>query len=97
MTVSIPKFVPVTSLRQEAANVLKSIRNGLEPVVIMQRSRAVAVMISVNTYERMIREREILGILAMGEKDIKAAKGISIEQLLAEVDEENAKGEQWQF
>ena len=93
MTAPIPKFVPVTSLRQEAANVLKSIRNGQEPVVIMQRSRAVAVMIRVDTYERMIREREILGILAMGDKDIKSAKGISIEKLLAEIDDETAGGE----
>ncbi len=91
MDAHIPKFVPVTSLRQEAANVLKAIANGQEPVVIMQRSRAVAVMIGVETYERMIREREILGILAMGDKDIKAAKGISIDQLLAEVDGEMLK------
>jgi prevent-host-death family protein len=91
MDAHIPKFVPVTSLRQEAANVLKAIANGQEPVVIMQRSRAVAVIISVDTYERMIREREVLGILAMGDKDIKAAKGISIDQLLAEVDGELSK------
>lgn len=87
MDAHIPKFVPVTSLRQEAANVLKAIRNGEEPVVIMQRSRAVAVMIGVETYERMVREREILGILAVGEKDISAAKGISVEQLLAEIED----------
>ncbi|MBU1049432.1 type II toxin-antitoxin system Phd/YefM family antitoxin [Candidatus Bipolaricaulota bacterium] len=92
MDAHIPKFVPVTSLRQEAANVLKAIANGQEPVVIMQRSRAVAVMISVDTYERMVREREILGLLAVGDKDIKAAKGISINQLMAEVDDELAKG-----
>jgi len=91
MDAHIPKFVPVTSLRQEAANVLKAIANGQEPVVIMQRSRAVAVMLRVDTYERMVREREILGLLAVGDKDIKAAKGISIEQLLAEVDDASSK------
>ena len=44
-------------------------------------------MISVDTYERMVYEREVLGILVMGDKDIKAAKAISVEQLLAEVDD----------
>ena len=81
----IPKFIPITDLRQDAAAVLRAIQSGEEPVVIMQRSRSAAVMISVDAYERMIYEREVLGILVMGDKDIKAAKGLSVEQLLAEV------------
>ena len=83
----IPKFIPITDLRQDAAAVLRAVQSGEEPVVIMQRSRSAAVMISVDTYERMVYEREVLGILVMGDKDIKAAKGISVEQLLAEVDD----------
>jgi prevent-host-death family protein len=83
----IPKFIPVTDLRQDVSAILRAIQNGEEPIVIMQRSRAAAVMISVDTYERMVYEREVLGILAMGDKDIKAAKGISVEQLLAELDQ----------
>lgn len=87
MTDRIPKFLPITDLRQDAAAVLRAIQAGEEPIVIMQRSRAAAVMLSVDTYERMTYEREVLGILATGESDIKAARGIGIEQLLAELDE----------
>lgn len=87
MAKQIPKFIPVTDLRQDVSSVLRSIRDGEEPIVIMQRSRAAAVMLSVDTYERMVYEREVLGILAMGDKDIKAAKGISVEQLLVELDQ----------
>ena len=83
----IPKFIPITDLRQDAAAVLRAIQSGDEPIVIMQRSRSAAVMISVDTYERMITEREVLGILVMGDKDIKAAKGISVDQLLAELND----------
>jgi len=83
----IPKFIPITDRRQNAAAVLRAVQSGEEPVVIMQRSRSAAVMISVDTYERMVYEREVLGILVMGDKDIKAAKGISVEQLLAEADD----------
>ncbi|MFC2105504.1 type II toxin-antitoxin system Phd/YefM family antitoxin [Candidatus Bipolaricaulota bacterium] len=87
MNEHIPKFVPITDLRQDAAAVLRSIQAGEEPIVIMQRSRAAAVMLSVDTYERMTYEREVLGILAKGESDIKAARGIGIEQVLTELDE----------
>ncbi len=87
MTERIPRFVPITDLRQDAAAVLRSIQEGEEPIVIMQRSRAAAVMLSVDTYERMTYEREVLGILAKGESDIKAARGVHMEQVLAELNE----------
>lgn len=83
----IPKFVPITDLRQDAAAVLRALQEGEEPIVIMQRSRAAAVMLSVGTYERMTYEREVLGILAKGESDIKAARGVRVEQVLADLEE----------
>ena len=85
MAKQLPKFIPVTDLRQDVSAVLRAISAGEEPIVIMQRSRAAAVMLSVDTYERMVHEREVLGILAMGEKDIKKAQGISVKQLIAEL------------
>ena len=81
----ITKFVPITDLRQDAAAVMRAIQTGREPIVIMQRSRAAAVMLSVDTYERMTYEREVLGILAKGESDIRAAKGVSVESVLEEL------------
>ena len=43
-------------------------------------------MLSVGTYERMTYEREVLGILAKGESDIKAARGVRMEQVLADLE-----------
>lgn len=82
----IPHILSITDLRQDAAAVLRAVRSGQEPTVIMQRSRAVAVLLSVETFERMTYEREVLGILAKGETDIRKAEGVSVEQALAEVD-----------
>jgi len=86
MTQRIPKFIPITDLRNDAANALRAVQEGQEPIVIMQRSRAAAVMLSVDTYERMVYEREVLGILAKGESEIREAKGISIDELLSELE-----------
>jgi prevent-host-death family protein len=83
----ITKFVPITDLRQDAAAVMRALRSGEEPVVIMQRSRAAAVMLSVDTYERMTYEREVLGVLAKGESDVRAAKGVSVESVLEELED----------
>jgi len=82
----LPNILSITDLRQDAAAVLRAVQSGREPTVIMQRSRAVAVLLSVKTFERMTYEREVLGILAKGEADIREAHGIEVEQTLHEID-----------
>lgn len=83
----VPEIIPVTDLRQDAAAVLKQIRSRKEPLIITQRGRAAAVMLSVEAYERAEHEREILRILARGDKEIAAGKGFSLSQIMKEADE----------
>jgi prevent-host-death family protein len=80
----VPEIVSITDLRQDAAGIVERARVGEEPIVITQRSHAVAVLLGVNTYEQMVYEREVLGILAKGETEIRDAKGINVEEALAE-------------
>lgn len=88
----LPRFIPITDLRQDAAAVVRSVQVSGEPVVIMQRSHAAAVLLSVDAYEHMAYEREVLGILAKGESDIKSAKGVPIEEILTDLDRILLKG-----
>ena len=76
----IPELVPVTDLRQDAAAVLKSVRSST------QRGRAAAVMLSIEAYERAEHERQLLLLLASGEKEIAAGEGYSLDAVLAEAD-----------
>jgi prevent-host-death family protein len=80
----IPKIVPISDLRQDAAAVLKRVRNSREPVVITQRGRASAVMLSVDAYEESEEERRILKALARGDREIQAGKGASLDAVLRE-------------
>jgi prevent-host-death family protein len=82
----VPKIVPVTDLRQDAAAVLKRLRTSAEPLVITQRGRAAAVLISLEAYERSRQERELLRQLARGEKEIGAGGGHSLDAVLREAD-----------
>lgn len=79
-------IIPVSDLRQDTAKVLKRVRDSKEPIVITQRGRAAAVMLSVETYERSERDRELLRLLAKGEKEIEAGKGYDLDSVLAEAD-----------
>jgi PHD/YefM family antitoxin component YafN of YafNO toxin-antitoxin module len=55
-------------------------------VVITQRGRAAAVMMSAETYERAEHDRELLRLLARGEREIAAGKGYGLNAVLAEAD-----------
>ena len=82
----VPTIIPITDLRQDAATVLRRIRESKEPVVITQRGRAAAVIMSAETYERAEHERELLRLLARGEREIAAGKGHDLDAVLTEAD-----------
>ena len=82
----IPEIVPVKDLCQDTAAVLKQVRSSPRPVVITQRGRSVAVMLSVDAYERGERERELLRLLVRSEQEIMAGVGRDLDEVLVEAD-----------
>ncbi len=82
----VPNIIPVTDLRQDAAAALKRLRATRQPVVITQRGRAAAVLLSMDEYERGENERQLLRIIARGEREIAAGKGFDLDAVLAEAD-----------
>ncbi len=82
----IPEVVPITDLRQDAAAVLKRVRTLKQPLIITQRGRAAAVMLSLDAYERGEQERQLLLALARGEREIARGVGHDLDDVLAEGD-----------
>ncbi len=82
----IPNIVPITDLRQDATAIVKRVSKTREPLVITQRGRAAAVMVSVEAYEHSQHELEILRLLARGEKEIEAGEGRELDAVMADAD-----------
>lgn len=82
----LPKVLPVTEFRSDAAAALKAVSTSKTPVIITQRGRAAAVMLSLQAYEQAEQEREILLQLARGEKEIAAGKGYGLDEVMADID-----------
>ena len=82
----VPEIMPVTDLRQDAAGALKRVRASKQPIVITQRGRAAAIMLSVEVYERGEHERQLLRLLARGEKEIAAGQGYDLSEVMDEAD-----------
>ncbi len=82
----LPHIIPVTDLRQDAASVLKRVGESREPFVITQRGRAAAVLLSAEAYQRAESERQMLRLLAQGEKEIAEGRGVDLDTVLVEAD-----------
>ena len=82
----VPTIIPVTDLRQDAASILRRVRLSKQPVVITQRGRAAAVMLSTEAYERAEHDLQLLRLLARGDKEIAAGKGFDLDAILADAD-----------
>ena len=82
-----PMKIPVSDLKQDASATLKRVRKSKGPLIVTQRGRPAAVMLSVDAYEKSKQEREILKLLALGEREIAVGKGFDLDDVLAEADE----------
>jgi prevent-host-death family protein len=83
---NVPDIIPITDLRQDAAAALKRVKSSRQPVVITQRGRAAAVLLSLEAYERSEHDRQLLHLLARGEREITAGSGLDLDEVLAEAD-----------
>jgi prevent-host-death family protein len=81
-----PKIIPISDLRQNASDVVKSVSSSREPVFITQRGRAAAVLVSMEVYKNAQHEMDILRLLARGEKEIEAGTGYELDDVLREAD-----------
>ena len=79
-------IIPVSDLRQDAAKILKQLKDSKEPLIITQRGRAAAVMQSVETFQQSEHDKELLRLLAKGEREIEMGEGYDLEDVLAEAD-----------
>jgi len=79
-------IIPVSDLRQNSAKILKLLKDSKEPFIITQRGRAAAVMQSVETFEQSEHDKELLRLLAKGEREIETGEGYDLEAVLAEAD-----------
>lgn len=81
---TLPAIIPISDLRQDTAGVIKRVVASDEPVVITQRGRATAVLVSADAYERSQHENAILRALARGDAEIAAGLGRDAEDVMAE-------------
>ena len=64
----------ISYLKAHAAEVIRTLEEGREPLIITQNGEAKAVMQDIDSYERTQETVALLKILALGERQIEAGR-----------------------
>lgn len=79
------KIIPISDLQTKAKQYVDQVRDTDQPVVITQRGRAAAVLVSVETYEGFVATRDEMSYpdwsrrLALAERESRAGKSITLD------------------
>ncbi|HEY3136642.1 MAG TPA: type II toxin-antitoxin system prevent-host-death family antitoxin [Blastocatellia bacterium] len=81
-----PARIPVKDFLCDPASVLAALRSSEGPLIVTENGETAAVIVSGEAYERAQHERELLMLLARGEKEIAAGQGYDLDDVLKEAD-----------
>lgn len=81
-----PSTVAVSNLKHDPSATLRRVSKSKRPLFVTQHGKAAAVLLSVDAFKKGEHEREILKLLARGEREIAKGKGFDLDEVLAEAD-----------
>ncbi|MFA9215805.1 MAG: type II toxin-antitoxin system Phd/YefM family antitoxin [Sphingomonadaceae bacterium] len=77
---------PISYLKSHAAEIVKSITEKREPMLITQNGEAKLVVMDVRSYEEQQETLAMLKILALGNREIERGNFRDVEEVFAELD-----------
>lgn len=81
---------PITYLKSHAAEIVKTLPESGEPLLITQNGEAKLVVMDVKTYEEQAETLALLKLLALGHKEIEAGQFRAASDVFAELEGEDA-------
>jgi prevent-host-death family protein len=77
---------PISYLKSHTAEIVKTITESRDPLVITQNGEAKLVVMDVKSFEEQEDTMALLKLLAMGNREIEEGKFRSAEDVFAELD-----------
>ncbi|MFJ3010081.1 MULTISPECIES: type II toxin-antitoxin system Phd/YefM family antitoxin [Pseudomonas] len=77
---------PISYLKSHTAEIVKSITESREPLVITQNGEAKLVVMDVKSFEELEDTMALLKLLAMGNREIEEGKYRDAEDVFADLD-----------
>ncbi|RQO64470.1 prevent-host-death protein [Variovorax sp. KBW07] len=82
---------PISYLKSHAADIVKSLAESREPLVITQNGEAKLVVMDVRSYEEHEATLALLKVLALGNREIEQGQFRAATDVFAELDKEDTQ------
>ncbi|MCL6704315.1 type II toxin-antitoxin system Phd/YefM family antitoxin [Pseudomonas sp. ABY48] len=82
---------PISYLKSHTAEIVKTITESREPLIITQNGEAKLVVMDVKSFEEQEDTMALLKLLAMGNQEIEEGKFRAIEDIFSELDKADAQ------
>lgn len=82
---------PISYLKSHAAEIIKSISESREPMLITQNGEAKLVVMDVRSYEEYEETLALLKLLALGNREIEQGNFRPADEVFADLDKEETQ------
>ena len=76
---------PISYIKTNAADMMNFVNDRKEPLIITQNGESRAVLIDVESYQKMKNAFTLLKIIQLSEKDVKAGKTKTASEVFADL------------
>jgi prevent-host-death family protein len=76
---------PISYVKAHTAEMLKQVEDGRNPIIITQNGKAKAVLIDVDSYQKLINSINLMKLISIGEKDFQKKQFITDNELEQEI------------
>ena len=83
---ALPTIIPISDLRQDAANIIHTVKVNQEPAVITQRGRPSAVIIDFDSYEDLTQKIKLWAMFERAEREIAEGVGRTLDEVQVDID-----------
>ena len=83
---------PISYVKANAADLIRELKEGAEPLVITQNGEATAVMQDIASYEATQETLALLKILALGRRQVEAGNTFPADEVFRRLRKRRAQG-----
>ena len=76
---------PISYVKAHTAEMIKQVEDRKNPVVITQNGEAKAILLDVNSYQKMVNSINLLKVISIGENDFRNNRTFTNEEVDSEV------------
>jgi prevent-host-death family protein len=93
---AVKKIIPITDLQRQSRQIVSQVADSDEPVIITQRGRAAAVLLSAERYSRIeedlgrLDELELQHLLERGVRDFAEGRALSQREVRTRLEKKHA-------